>query len=141
MPGFCTPWPGNSRAIGPERLIMNSPRSWPLRPLQERGAPRESRSKPREQNVVAGLDPALAHGLFERQRDGGARRVAVLVDVDRDALHRQADAARGRVADAEAGPVRHPQVDLVEAHTRRLADPGRPAEAAVDRELAHICTD
>src|SRR2546430_15410497 len=135
MPGFCTPWPGNSRAIGPERLIMNSPRSWPLRPLQERGAPRESRSKPREQNVVAGLDPALAHGLFERQRDGGARRVAVLVDVDRDALHRQADAPRGGVDDAEVRLGRNPQVDLVESHPCPLADLGRPADEDVDREF------
>src|SRR5438477_5746874 len=138
MPGFCTPWPGNSRAIGPERLIMRSPTSLPLSPLQERGAPGESRSKSGEQNVVAGLDPALPHGLFESQRDGGARRVAVLVDVDRDTLHRQADAARGRVDDAEVGLVRHPQVDLVESHTGRLADLGRLADEDVDRELEDV---
>src|SRR5438093_12960709 len=98
MPGFCTPCPGKRSAIGPERSIT---RSYALRPLQERRAPGQSRTKAREQHVVARLDAAFAHRLLQGQRDGSARGVAVLVDVDRHALDGQADAARGRVDDAE----------------------------------------
>src|SRR5437773_12066857 len=98
MPGFCTPWPGNRSAMGPASVM---PTSSALRPLQERCAPGKSRSEPGQQHVVAALDAAVADSLLQRQGDGRARRVAVLVDVDGHPLHRKPDAARGGVDDAE----------------------------------------
>src|ERR1700686_4564811 len=103
MPGFCTPCPGKSNAIGPVSVIPMSPR---LHSLQERGAPREAGSEAREQHVVALLDASLANRLLERDRNRRARCVAVLVDVDGDALDRQAEAARRGVDDPEVGLVR-----------------------------------
>src|SRR5713101_6560454 len=98
MPGFCVPWPGKSNAIGP---VSFTPMSWLLCPLQEARAPRQARAEPGQQHVVAALDAPLANRLFERERDGRARGVAVLVDVDRHSVERQPDPARGRVDDPE----------------------------------------
>src|SRR5256712_12988664 len=122
MPGFCTPWPGNSSAMGPAKTIPISVPGHALRPLQERGAPGQSGSKSCEQHVVAALDAALADGFLERERNRRARSVAVLVDVDRDALDRQAHAARPRVGAAEVPPTREPEVNLA------APDPPRPAD-------------
>src|ERR1700674_2040337 len=135
MPGFCTPWPGKSSAIGPLRAMPMSPR---LHPLEERGAPREAGPEAGEQHVVALLHPALADRLLERERDGRAGSVAVLVDVDGDALERQADAPRRGVDDSEVGLVRNPQVDLVESATRLLANLVGLPDEDVDRELDDV---
>src|SRR5439155_27057336 len=91
--------------------------------------------------MVAALDAAFANGFFEGERDGRARGVPVLVDVDGHAPHRQADAPRGGVDDPEVGLVRHPQVDIVQRDTRGLADLGRLPDEDVDRELEHVWAD
>src|SRR5439155_12352916 len=78
-------------------------------PLQKGRAPGEPRAETCQQNVVAGLDPAVADGFLERQGYRRARRIAVFVDVDRDPLDRQADAPRGGVDDAEVGLVGDPE--------------------------------
>src|ERR1700680_3641558 len=78
-----------------------TPMSSLLCPLHEGGAPRQAGTEPGEQHVVATLDPALANRLLQRKRDGSARGVAVLVDVDRHPVERQPDPARGRVGDPE----------------------------------------
>src|SRR5437660_4875785 len=138
MPGFWTPWPGKSSAIGPERSITGSPGHARLGPLQERGAPGQPGPETREQDVVAGLDATLPDRLLQRERDGCARGVAVLVDVHRDALHRQADPPRRGVDDAEVRLVGNPQVDLVEGDAGRGAHLARLADEDVDRELEHV---
>src|SRR6266705_5384918 len=141
MPGFCTPWPGNSSAMGPAKTIPISVPGHALRPLQERGAPGQSGSESREQDVVAALDTTLADGFLERKWNRRARSVAVLVDVDRDTLDRQADAARRRVDDAEVCLVRHPEVDLVEPDARRVAHLGRLPDEDVDGKLEDVGAD
>src|SRR5467141_762026 len=124
MPGFWTPCPGKRSAMGPARSM---PMSFASGPLHEGCSPREARSETGQQHVVAGFDATLADGLLQRQRDGRARGVAELVDVDGDPLDREANAPGGRVDDAEVGLVRDPQVDLIESDTGRLADLGRLA--------------
>src|SRR5205809_469059 len=89
MPGFCTPWPGKSSAMGPFRLIISGP-------LQERRAPGQPGSESSEQNVVAAVHAAVANRVLECERDRRARRVAELVDVDGDLVQGQADPARCR---------------------------------------------
>src|SRR5438309_8881142 len=115
MPGFCTPWPGNSSAMGPARLINLC-----LNPLEERRAPCQPRTKAGQQHVVALLDPTLAERFLQGQWNRGARRVAVLVDVDRNSVEGQPDPARGRVDDPEVGLVRNPEVDLVHGDAGRV---------------------
>src|SRR6266516_129636 len=117
------------------------PKSFALGPLQERRAPGKSRPKAGKQHVVSALHASVADRLFERERDGRARRVAVLVDVDRHAVERKADAARGGIDDAEVGLVRNPEVDLVERHPRGLAYVRRLADEDVDRELEDVRAD
>src|SRR6266581_5562959 len=131
MPGFCTPWPGNSSAIGPFRLITSGP-------PQERRAPGQAGSESGQQNVVAAVHTAVADRILERERNRCARRVAVLVDVDGDAVQGQADPARGRVDDAEVRLVRNPQVDLVHRDARGGGDLLRLADEDVDRELEDV---
>src|SRR6266568_5825370 len=131
MPGFCTPWPGKSSAIGPFRLITSGP-------LQERRAPGQAGSESGHQNMVAAVHAAVPYRLLEGDRDRRARRVAVLVDVDRDAVQGQADPARGRVDDAEVRLVRNPQVDLVHRDARGRSDLLRLADEDVDRELEDV---
>src|SRR5438477_130690 len=110
-------------------------------PLQEGGAPGQARAKTREQDVIAGLDPALPNGFLEGERDRCARGVAVFVDVDRDALDRKTDATRGCVDDSVVGLVRNPEIDLIEPDPSGLTDLGRLADEDVDRELEHVRTD
>src|SRR5438046_10368089 len=104
-------------------------------PLQKGRAPGEPRAETCQQNVVAGLDPAVADGFLERQGYGRARRIAVFVDVDRDPLDRQAAAPRGGVDDAEVGLVGEPEVHLVQPNDARLAVLGCLPDVYVDREL------
>src|ERR1700682_2869154 len=138
MPGFCVPWPGNSSAMGPMSFTPMSPASGPL---QEAGAPRQTGTEAGQQDVVAALDTSLADRLFERQRDRRARRVAVLVDVDRDPLQGQADPPRGGVDDAVVRLVRNPEVDVLEGHAGLLAHLVRLSDEDVDRELEDVGTD
>src|SRR5207237_2544193 len=131
MPGFCTPWPGNSSAMGPLRLITSGP-------LQERRGPGQARSEAGQQDVVAAVPAAVATRLLEPDRNRSARSVAVLVDVDGDAVQGQADPARGRVDDAEVRLVWHPQVDLVHRDARRGGHLLCLADEDVDRELEDV---
>src|ERR1700693_4249492 len=138
MPGFCVPWPGKSSAIGP---MSFTPMSRPSGPLQEAGAPCQAGTETGQQHVVAGLDTSFADRLVEGQRDRRARRVAVLVDVDRDALEWEPDAPRGGVDDPVVRLVRDPQVDVLQGDAGLLADLIRLADEDVDRELEHVGPD
>src|SRR5579872_4412566 len=91
--------------------------------------------------MVSRLDSALPNGLLEGERDGGTRRVAVLVDVDRDLLQRQADPARRRVDDPEVRLVWDPQVDVVEGDPGRRANLVSLADEDVDGELEDVRAD
>ena len=51
-------------------------------PPQQHGADREPGADRRQQHEVALLQPAAAHGVVQRQRDRGRRRVAEPLDVD-----------------------------------------------------------
>src|SRR6266849_2088352 len=73
MPGFCTPWPGNSSAIGPFRLINC------LHPGHQARPPRQPRAEAGQQDVVATLDATLPDGFLQSERNRCAGRVAVLV--------------------------------------------------------------
>src|SRR5205814_3593696 len=138
--GFAdAPMRGNRKVSSHKKNYAHlSPKSYSLRPLQERRAPGKSRSESRQQDVVAALHAALANGFLERERNRRARGVAVLIDVDGDPFDGQTDASRRRVDDAEVRLVRHPQVDLVEPDAGRLADLVRLADEDVDRELEHV---
>src|SRR5580704_5703181 len=116
MPGFCTPWPGNSNAIGP---VSFTPMSYPGHQTRPPGQPRAEAG---QQDMVSALDTSFSNCFLERQRNRSAGRVAVLVDVDRHPVEREAYAPRRGVDDAEVGLVRHPQVDVFECDTRRVAD-------------------
>src|SRR5713226_6422845 len=118
MPGFCTPWPGNSNAIGPVRSIT-VPTS---HPRHQARSPCQPRAEAGQQDVVAALDASHSDGFLERKGDRRAGRVAVLVDVDRDALQRKADPSRSGVDDAEVGLVRNPEVDVIEGDAGGAAD-------------------
>ena len=109
MPTDCEPWPGNSSAsvpIGPRLDRAHQP--------QQHADP-HTRPAPKAvmQDHVAGLDPALADALVERDRDRGRRGVAVavhvLVDLARVDLQPLADG----VDDAQVGLVRDEEVDLL----------------------------
>src|SRR5260370_13604600 len=131
MPGFCTPWPGNSSAMGPLRLIKSGP-------LQERRAPCQAGPESGQQDVVAAVHAAGPYRLLESDRNRSARRVAELVDVDGDAVKGQTDPARGRVDDAEVRLVRHPEVELVRRDARGGGDLLGLADEDVDRELEDV---
>src|SRR5258708_38602949 len=129
MPGFCTPWPGNSNAIGPVRLIN------PLYPGHQTRPPGQPRAEAGQQDMVSTLDASLPDRLLQRERNRSAGGVAVLVDVDRHPVERQADPPRRGVDGPEVGLVGHPQVDVFERDTRGVADLIRLADEDVDREL------
>src|SRR2546427_6355457 len=137
MPGFCTPWPGKSNAIGPVRSITGSP----LHPGHQARPPRQPRAEAGEQDVVATLDASLADCFLQSQWNRGAGGVAVLVDVDRDALQGETDAPRCGIDDAEVGLVWNPEVDVVQRDARCAADLVRLADEDVDCELEHVGAD
>src|SRR6266851_2318860 len=128
MPGFCTPWPGNSNAIGP---VSFTPTSHPGQPRAEAG----------QQDMVSILDASLPDRFLQRQRNRSAGGVAVLVDVDRHPVERETDAPRGGVDDPEVGLVRDPQVDVLECDARGIADLIGLADEDVDRELEDVGAD
>src|SRR5260370_39503618 len=129
MPGFCTPWPGTSNAIGP---VSFAPMSYPGHQTRPPGQPRAEAG---QQDMVSTLDTSLPDRFFQRQRNRSAGGVAVLVDVDRHPVERQADAPGLRVDDAEVGLVRARKIDVLESDARGLADLVRLADEDVDREL------
>src|SRR6266480_7893326 len=59
-------------------------------PLEDRRAPREPAAERDDEHLVAATKPPFGRGLAQRDRDRGCRRVAVLLDVHEDALHREA---------------------------------------------------
>src|SRR5712692_3970703 len=128
MPGFCTPWPGNSNAIGPLRLIT------PLYPGHQTCPPGQPGAEAGQQDMVSTLDPPLPNRFLQRQRNRSAGRVAVFVDVDRHPIERKPDAPRSGVDDTEVGLVRDPKVDVLECNARGVADLVGLADENVDRE-------
>src|SRR5260370_32423621 len=115
MPGFCTPWPGNSNAIGP---VSFTPMSYPGHQTRPPGQPRAEAG---QQDMVSTLDTSLPDRFFQRQRNRSAGGVAVLVDVDRHPVEREPDAPCGGVDDAKGGLVANPKVDDLERHGRGTA--------------------
>src|SRR5260370_6822535 len=132
MPGFCTPWPGTRNAIGP---VSFTPMSSPGHQTRPPGQPRAEAG---QQDMVSTLDTSLPDRFFQRQRNRSAGGVAVLVDVDRHPVERQADAPRRRVDDAEVGLVRDPKVDVLESDARGIAALIPLAVEDVARELKDI---
>src|SRR5258708_25594961 len=114
------------------------PMSSVLCPLEEGGPPRQTGTETREQHVVARLDPPIANRLLEGKRDGRARGVAVLVDVDGHPVERKPDPARGRLVDPEVGLVTNPGVDVLEGDARRVAHRVGRGDEDVNRELENI---
>src|SRR6266851_6271667 len=135
MPGFWTPWPGNSSAIGPLRLITC------LYPGHQARPPGQPRAEAGQQDMVSTLDASLPDRFLQRQRNRSAGSVAVFVDVDRHPVEREPDAPRGGVDDAEVRLVWHPQVDVLERDARGAADLVRLADEDVDRELEDVGAD
>src|SRR5229473_3585350 len=135
MPGFCTPWPGNSNAIGP---VSFTPMSYPGHQTRPPGQPRAEAG---QQDMVSTLDASLSDRFLQCQRNRSAGRVAIFVDVDRHSVQRQADAPGRGVNDAEVRLVWHPQVDVLERYARGAADLVRLADEDVDRELEDVRAD
>src|SRR5262245_27037859 len=79
MPVACEPWPGNRNAM----LVTTS------LPPHESRAPREAAPERDDEHEVPALEPAGGDRFLERDVDRGGAGVAVAVDVDEDAVHRQ----------------------------------------------------
>src|SRR5690348_16551326 len=89
-------------AIAPARRDSIAPASV----LQQRRRPREAAAERFEQQGLAALHLAGAHGFVERERHGTGRRIAMAIDRDDHAIHRQLEALRGRFDDAQIRLVR-----------------------------------
>src|SRR4051812_27799915 len=104
MPTACAPCPGKRNASSPMRLSPSLERSGFDLPADQRRAPREPCAERDEEDEIAALDPARAHGFVES--DPGARRGGVSdpLDVDVHLRERHARFLGCRLED--------PQVDL-----------------------------
>src|SRR5437016_3944916 len=89
MPTYCEPCPGNTNA------------SFIDLPAQKPAAPRHASADGHHQDQVAILQLSRAVRLIERERDGGRRGIAHLVDVDLALLQRDLQPLHHSVEDAE----------------------------------------
>src|SRR2546429_1292844 len=125
IPTACEPWPGKRNGIevtvgagsarppdsvgGPRRV---RPGSAPLSPSDQDGAPGKASSEGGEEHKVPRLHASGCEGLLERDVDGRRPGIAVAVDVDEHAVHREADAPHGRLDDPEVGLMRDEQAQV-----------------------------
>src|SRR5881628_2032282 len=100
MPTAWEPWPGNRKAI--MRL-----------PAHEDGAPGKAAAEGGHEDEVAALDAAGGQRFLEGHVDGGGAGVAVALDVDEDAVHRQVRALGGGFDDPEIRLVRNEERHVV----------------------------
>src|SRR5258706_5253649 len=87
----------------------------PLRlalPSQQHRAPGEASAEGGEEDEVAGVQAAQRDRLGERDVDGGGAGVAVAVDVDERAVHRQPQSLGRRLDDAQVRLMRDEQVHV-----------------------------
>src|SRR3546814_16254437 len=80
-----------------------------------RSPPGEATAHCLQDDEIVLLDPAVADGHVQRQRDRRRRCVGMLVDSDDDLFGRKPKLLGGGVEDALVGLVRHDQIDLVGA--------------------------
>src|SRR5674476_763816 len=150
MPTAWDPWPGNISAsllMTPSRTLCVDatqclPRTATKRdrdaaaapsqlPLGEARAPREPGAEPGHQQHIALLQAAVLAGLVQADRDGGARRVAVALQVGEHLRLRESQTSRRGLDDADVGLVRHEQVDVFHGQLLSLihiSEPTRQAE-------------
>ena len=135
-------WLEAAVALGPARRQDDQRESCcaPLRAhsLQRKTAlgPGHPATEPRQQQVVARVDPAAFDRVVEGERNGRRGRVAVAVDDDHRPLLGDAQALAGGLDDPQVGLVRHHQGDVVGPEAgighgplgRLDHDPDRPAE-------------
>src|SRR5215510_12927867 len=112
MPIACEPWPGNRNAM----LVTTS------LPPHESCALREASPERDDEHEVAALEPAGGDRCLERDVDRGGAGVAVMIDVDEHAVHRQVRALVGGLDDPEIGLVRDEQADDVRGEPVALED-------------------
>src|SRR5450830_2129599 len=132
MPTAWDPWPGNISAslliMTPSRTLFVDATQCLLRtatkrgrdaaaapsqlPLGEARAPREPGAEPGHQQRIALLQAAVLAGLVQADRDGGARGVAVAVQVGEHLRLGESQTPRRGLDDADVGLVRHEQVDV-----------------------------
>src|SRR5450756_313754 len=132
MPTAWDPWPGNISAslliMTPSRTLCVDATQCLLRtatkrgrdaaaapsqlPLGEARAPREPGAEPGHQQRIALLQAAVLAGLVQADRDGGARGVAVAVQVGEHLRLGESQTPRRGLDDADVGLVRHEQVDV-----------------------------
>src|SRR5690242_15544048 len=89
-------------------------------PLHDAAAPREARAERAQQDAMAGLQPALALGRRERDRERRGRRVPERLDAIDDTIGRKAEALADRPGDPRVRLVIGEQVDVLELEARRL---------------------
>ena len=85
-------------------------------PANQRRTVGQARPKGDKQGVVTALDPAEPPGFIERNRDGGRGRVAVTVEIDEKALHRELEVLRDGLDDAEVRLVGDHEPNLISTH-------------------------
>ncbi len=134
--------PVTSAQPSPLRACLRPADMLALLPAHDPRAPHEARAEGGQRDRVTRVQPPVALGLAQRQRDRRRRRVGDAVDVQRDALAGEAELGRRRLDDARVGLVGDEQVDVVDADARpvergprRLHHPGDGV--AVDLAALH----
>src|SRR5207249_11941059 len=97
-------------------------------PTAQARAPSKATAEGGDEHEVAPLHAPGHEGLLERDEDGCRAGVAVAVDVDEHALHRQAHALRGRLDDPEVRLVRDERAHDVGGDPVALGDPLRAVD-------------
>src|SRR5712664_2220865 len=95
MPTACDPCPGKTNANLPmlfsnfdnQPICDSVPESHP----RQHSAPGKAAANAFHHDVLARLDTTIPHADVERHRNGGCRRVAVLIDGDNHLVHAQAE--------------------------------------------------
>src|SRR5262245_26946468 len=103
MPTACEPCPGNRNAMVDTTAL----------PPHEGRTPREAAPEGHDEHEVAALEPTGGERFLERDIDRGGAGVAVAIDVDEHAAHRQVHALGGGLDDPEIRLVRDEQAHVV----------------------------
>src|SRR5713226_6597658 len=129
--------PPVTRAQPPSGADMHA-----LLPGHDARAPHEAGPEGGQADAVAGVQRAVALGLPQSQRDRGRRGVRDVIDVEGDALARQAELVGRRLDDPRVGLMGDEQVEIgrgqVAPVQRRLRRLDHPADGvAVDLAALH----
>src|SRR6187402_395086 len=136
MPTVCVPCPGNNQAS----VIVRAPKNPPL-DADERAAPRDAVAERAHQHGVPALDTPVAQALVESDRYRRARGVAVALDVEHEAVERDAETQRHLRDDSKVRLVGHHPSDVARRELRAFEGGARSLGQILHGDLEDVLTD